>query len=124
MQKILLYNIKGKKYTDIKMICHKLNITSVNVEKDKYGYSLEYITGISDNPDITDSEDFDDEMLLFVNLSNVMLDKVLNTMRKKKATVELKAVLTETNKKYNSSQLHKEINEEHNAMQQGNSIHN
>lgn len=124
MQLVLLYNLDKKKSINIKMICHKLNVTFKNVEKDEYSYRLDYISGLSDNNESKSGNDFTDEMLVFVNLSESTLNKMLKLLRQKHSAVSLKAVLTDTNKSFTSYELFKEISSEHIAMNNGKSIHN
>ncbi|MGN1138088.1 MAG: DUF3783 domain-containing protein [Ruminococcus sp.] len=124
MSLVLLYNLTGKKAIDIKMICHKLNLTNKTVGKDEFGYKLGYLCNVDKDDTIYPYDDFDNEMILFANLPDVTFDKFLKMLRQKKATVDLKAVLTQTNKEFTSSQLFEEISKEHLAMQNGNLAHN
>lgn len=123
MQKVLMYNIKNPKSTNIKVICHKLGIGFEEIEKDSYGFKLGYLAGITDDNTISDFSDFNGEMLLLVGFSNSTLNVFLAESRRKKASVALKAVLTETNSEFNSSELFKEISAEHQAMQSGENAH-
>lgn len=124
MSLVLLYNLSGKKAVDIKMICHKLNLTNKTVEKEEFGYKLGYLCNIDKDDTIYPYDEFDNEMILFADLPDVTFDKFLKMLRQKKATVDLKAVLTQTNKEFTSSQLFEEISKEHLAMQKGNLAHN
>ena len=124
MSLVLLYNISGKKSIDIKMICHKLNLTNKTIEKDEYGYKLGYLCNKDNDDTVYPYNDFNDEMLLMADLPNSTFDKFLKMLRQKKATVDLKAVLTQTNKEFTSSQLYEEISKEHHAIKSGNFAHN
>lgn len=122
MSVVLLYNIKDKKAIDIKMICHKLKVPFKSVEKTQYGLTIgEIVENSTLNRILT--QDFTEEMMLFANVPNSVLDKILTQLKKKKATVALKAVLTETNSSFNSYELFKELSAEHKAMEQGSSVH-
>lgn len=124
MSLVLLYNLSGKKAIDIKMICHKLNLTNKTVEKDEFGYKLGYLCNKDNDNTVYTYNDFEDEMLLLADLPNSTFDKFLKMLRQKKATVELKAILTQTNKEFTSSQLFEEISKERLAIQNGNLAHN
>lgn len=124
MKTILLYNISGKKAIDIKMICHKLRIPFAEVSKENYGYKLSQILGLTPETTPDKGESFSAEMLYIYNLSNTELDRFLTQIKRKKATVALKAAATETNLNYNSYELYKEISAEHIAMQNGENLHN
>ncbi|MCH5304616.1 MAG: DUF3783 domain-containing protein [Ruminococcus sp.] len=123
MQQILLYNIDTKKSINIKNICRKLNISYNDVKKEDYGYKLCFLLNLSDDSSIGEGEDFRSEMLFIAGLSDDTLNIFLSMLRKKRCTVELKAVLTETNRNYNSYELYKEISAEHIAMQNGKTLH-
>ncbi len=60
--------------------------------------------------------DFSDEMLIFDGASDETLNKALYLMKKQHASVDLKAVVTQTNRTWTSAQVHGEISKEHEAM--------
>ena len=124
MKTVLLYNINGKKAIDIKMICHNLRIPFAEVSEEHFGYKLLQVLGLTPESVPDKGESFSDEMLYIYNLSDIELDKLLSQLRRKKATVALKAAATETNLNYNSYELYKEISAEHKAMQNGENLHN
>jgi mRNA degradation ribonuclease J1/J2 len=66
--------------------------------------------------DAEDKDNFADEMLILCTDNQQMFHQALNMMRKEKAVVDLKAMLTETNRTWNSVQLYKEIYSEHQYM--------
>ena len=58
-----------------------------------------------------------EEMLVMANFPTRLLDTFLQKYRRKKlAPIALKAVLTETNLRWDSLQLHEELKREHEAM--------
>ncbi|MCH5298286.1 MAG: DUF3783 domain-containing protein [Ruminococcus sp.] len=124
MKMVLLYNINGKKAIDIKLICHKLRVPFAVVSEGEYGYKLSQVLGLSSENSCDEGESFTEEMLYIYNLTDYELDKFLSQLRRKKATVSLKAAATETNLSYNSYELYKEISAEHKAMQNGENLHN
>lgn len=121
--KLLLYNLEKRKSIEIKNLCRKMNIEYSDVEKSDYGYKLGYLLGISDDISKSESGDFNEEMLLLVDFNNAILDLFLSLLRKKKCTVALKAVLTDTNRNFTSYELFSEISREHEAMKKGEKYH-
>ncbi len=123
MTKILIYNISGKKAIEIKNLCRKLNIGYSDVDKSDYGYKLSYLLNLSDDEVKNEGEVFSDEMLYLVDFGDGILNLFLSLLRKKKCSVDLKAVMTETNLNFTSYELHNEISAEHKAMQKGETFH-
>ena len=67
---------------------------------------------------------FDDEMLLIVNCPGPLLDLFLQAFRRQKlAPVRLKAVLTPTNREWDSVALHAELCRERQAIAEGQAAH-
>ena len=123
MSEVLLYNIEPKKELKIKMLCHKLNIGFRSVKKEEYGYKLSYLRGLSAADTIGESADFSDEMMLLSDIGGGMLSIFLSQLKKQKTPVELKAVRTDTNAGFTSSQLYKELSLEHAAIKRGEVAH-
>ena len=120
---VLLYNIEKRKSIEIKNLCRKMNVGYTDVDKSDYGYRLGYLLNIDDNSVKAEGDDFSGEMMLLVDFNNGILDLFLSLLRKKKCTVALKAVLTDTNKNFTSYELFSEISKEHEAMSRGESYH-
>ncbi len=120
---VLLYNIEKRKSIEIKNLCRKMNVGYTDVDKSDYGYRLGYLLNIDDNSVKAEGDDFRGEMMLLVDFNNGMLDLFLALLRKKKCTVDLKAVLTDTNKNFTSYELFSEISKEHEAMSREESYH-
>lgn len=123
MTQVLLFNIEGKKSIDIKMICHKLHIGAVTVDKHDFNKKIASIIGLSDDNSENGAGEFDEEMLLFVGFNNTYLDIMLSQLRQKKSRVDLKAVLTETNKNFTPFELYNELKAEREAIENGTQLH-
>ena len=93
------------------------------MENDLFNCAIESILGMSDSGKKRGEGSFDEEMLLFVNFNNVMLDIMLTQLRRKKCTVDLKAVLTDTNKSFTPIELCNELKAEREAIQKGRTAH-
>lgn len=119
---ILFYNLDNEKGRKLKLICLKHKIKIKVVPKDDYDAAIGTLVGLTDIPaPIVESEakneDFTDEMMVFHNFDNQLLDNFLMEFRKNNIPrVNLKAVLTEHNMRWNSYALHKELAAEHEAM--------
>ena len=118
-----MYNISGKKAIEIKNICRALNIGYREIERSEFGYKLGFLQGISDDSEKGESTVFDDEMLYLIDFGDGILNIFLKLLRSKKCAVVLKAVMTEINVHYTSSELYNEISAEHRAMQSGEQYH-
>ena len=123
MPQLLLYNIEKRKSIEIKNLCRKLNISYSDVDKSDYSLTLERLLKLTDECQKGEGEDFNEEMLLLADFGEGILNLFLSLLRKKKCTVALKAVLTDTNRKFTSYELFNEISQEHKAMQKGEKFH-
>lgn len=124
MSEVLIYNLSPEKDAKLKMLCRKMNIGARSVEKHEYGYSLGYLLGLTEDDTARDGEDFDGEMLYIAGLRGGMLNLFLNQMRRKKLTIPLKAIQTDTNMGFTSYELYKELCAEREAIQKGMTAHN
>ncbi len=64
-----------------------------------------------------------EEVMLLYGFSGDRLDALLKQLRKNKASVALKAILTQTNCGWSFYQLYEEIREEHQMMSEGKTKH-
>lgn len=120
----LLYNLPPEKMRKVKFALLKLGIKAKEVLPDEFGCALGYSAELEGfTAEKTEGENFTDEMLVFCDFSEGQLNRFLDGIRKAKASVPLKCVLTETNAKWNSYELHREIKAEHEAMKTGNTAH-
>ena len=120
---VLLYNLNNEKGRKIRFLLVRLGMLTRVIEKEDYGKPLGVLAGMKDvtleNEDAP-VEDFDDEMMVLYRFSDKRLDAFLQGMRKEGIErVDLKAVLTPTNCRWNSWQLFQEIQEEHRTMTGG-----
>lgn len=120
---VLLYNLNNEKGRKIRFLLVRLGMRIRVIEKEDYGKPLGVLAGMKDvtleNEDAP-VEDFDDEMMVLYRFSDKRLDAFLQGLRKEGIErVDLKAVLTPTNCRWNSWQLFQEIQEEHRTMTGG-----
>ena len=114
----LLYNLQNKKGAKIKMLCHKMKIPFKSVEKVEYSMTIQQLTDEAPCEHPAETDDFDDEMLLFSGFSNQQINDILKGLHSSKSNVALKAVVTDYNRGLTSKQLHDTIKSEHLALHQ------
>ena len=120
---VLLYNLNNEKGRKIRFLLVRLGMRIRVNEKEDYGKPLGVLAGMKDvtlENENAPVEDFNDEMMVLYRFSDKRLDALLQGMRKEGIErVDLKAVLTPTNCRWNSWQLFQEIQEEHRTMTGG-----
>lgn len=119
---VLIYNLNDSDDTKLKLLCRKLNMSSRTVEKDEYGCKLGYLLGLTDDSSKGDGSDFDGAMLYLSGLGG-MLNIFLDQLRRSKIIVPLKAVQTDTNIGFTSSELYRELCAEREAVANGMKAH-
>lgn len=123
MSTILIYNLPPEKDAKVKMLCRKFGFDSRTVEKSEYGYTLGFLLGSSQDKAVRDNEDFDEEMLYIADLRGGMLNLFLDQLRRKKLSVPLKAIQTEMNVGFSSTELYHELCAEREAIAKGTTQH-
>ena len=125
MAKILLYNCNPTKAAKLKMLCRNFFIETQEVEKADFGKTLAALLG-EDAEEAAAAEngaDFDEEMLYLADINGGFLSILLDQLRRKKLNVALKAVKTETNVRFTSYELYRELCAEREAIQGGRTAH-
>ena len=123
MGEILIYNLNDQADAKLKMLCRKMNIGSRTVDKAEYGYTLGYLLGLSDDGGQRPAEDFDEPMLYISGIYGGMLNLFLDQLRRNKLIIPLKAVQTESNLAFTSSELYRELCAEREAFKKGMKAH-
>ena len=121
---VLLYNLDNPKGAKIRRMALPLGLRTRLVTPAEYGLTLgALVEGEAPETPWT-GEGFEDELLLLVNCPGPLLDRFLQGFRRNKIPpVALKAVLTPTNRAWNSLQLREELSRERAAIAQGNAAH-
>lgn len=116
---VLCYNLKGtQKGKKITMIFGFLGYKIRHVPAEEYLVALGALAGAEPRmeEEIYHGEGFSEEMLVIHTEQEELLDQALFLMRKEKVQLELKAVLTQSNREWNSLALYEEIKKEHEIM--------
>ena len=118
----MIYNLSPQQDAKLKMLCRKMNIGSRTVEKSEYGKKLGFLLGLSEDGSDAAGEDFDDPMLYLSGLGG-MLNLFLDQLRRNRLVIPLKAVQTDTNVRFTSFELYKELCAEREAIARGMNAH-
>lgn len=114
---LLCYNLEGDRGAKIRMAAMRHRIRLRAVTADEYGQTLAALCGLEDATDAVPDGSFTDEMLVMANFPNPLANAFLQTLRQSRiAPVRLKAMLTPTNSRWTSLQLHHELSREDEAF--------
>lgn len=115
---VLLYNCSGPQWSKLRQVLVMQKLRMKAVEPSQYALSLaQVLEGSQEKAGV--EEEFSDPMLVFCSLTGPKLDQLLGAMKRAKLPpIPLKAVLTPTNRDWNSQQLWQELRREHQAMQE------
>ena len=122
MPKVLLFNIESKKAAEIKRLCSTLGFGYSVVEPDDFGRPVGALLGLFDGEETAAESAFTDEMLYLADIGG-LLDIFLFQLRKRKLSVALKAVKTDTNVRFTSYELWRELSAEREAIRKGTTAH-
>lgn len=115
---LLCYNLQGDQATKIKLLAMRLGVRIRAVSAQELGEPLVALCGwepLTAAPPA--AEPFTDAMLVLANFPQATLNAFLAGFREHKIpAVPLKAILTESNARWDSIALHRELGEEHRAM--------
>ena len=126
MALVLLYNInEDAKRHKIGLAAWKLGVAVRSVAPEEYSQPVGALLGLEGfSPADAPAEAFEAEMLLMHGLSSAQFSAFLDALRRSRAAVALKAVVTEHNVNWSSAALCRELQKEHEAMKRtGKSVH-
>lgn len=116
----LFYNFSEERMRKAKFALLPLKIRTKAVSKSEYNHSLGYLAGIKEiEPAETefDGNGFDEEMIVMHNFTSKTVDDLIRALNKcGVGRVPLKAVITPTNKDWNSVQLYNAVKADFNEM--------
>ena len=113
---VLMYNCSGEKFSKLKQIFAMLRLRMRVVEPDRYHIPLEELSRGKGEPGEA-AEPLPEAMLVFCGLGQALLNQVLEVIRVANLPpIPLKAVLTETNREWDTRQLYAELCREREAV--------
>lgn len=113
---VLLYNCSGDSFFRLKQIFAMLRLRMRMVEPERYHVALEDLAMGKGEPGEA-AEPLPEAMLVFCGLGQALLNQVLEVLRLAQLPpIPLKAVLTETNRTWNTHQLYEELLKEREAI--------
>ena len=117
MAVVLSYNLSSEQRVKLHLICTRLKLHERQVTPKQYGQPIGSLCGMLTSKEAVTQESFTDEMLVFCDFDNELLDRFLAEMRSSHMPpIRLKAVLTPTNMHWTSIQLCEELRREHDHM--------
>ena len=127
MATVLLYNLSDReKCMKIKFLLYRLGITGREVVQEEFGLPLGALLSLPgfETAEAAAGEAFSEEMLVMHALTQAQFSGLLDGLRQDGVPVALKAMVTETNARWDSLRLHRELSAEHAAMnRRAKSIH-
>lgn len=123
---LLVYNLPPERLARLRFLCMRLGLAVRPVPIEEWGTPLECLAGLAPYPAATEATaptvPFTDPMLVMCGLNGSAVNALLAALRQAKfPPIALKAVLTPTNRTWNSIMLHAQLLEEHRAIQRGQS---
>lgn len=117
-QSVLLYNCSGPQWTKLHQMMMMLHFRIRVIQPNQYHIPLEQLAAGQGEPG-EEQPAFPESMMVFCNIGGAQLDAVLNAIRLAKLPpIPLKAVLTDTNRVWDSIQLREELQKEREALKQ------
>lgn len=117
---IFTFNLNENRLTKLRFICFKLGILVNPIPPERFDHHIATLVGLSEPETEPSVNSFDDEMLLFHNLSDHQLNTFLTTCKQQRfAPVALKAVVTPDNSTWTAVELHAELRQERQAVLKG-----
>lgn len=119
---VLLYNIKDRtRLLKIHQALMPLGFRIKLVDQQEFGLPVGVVAGFDPEPgEGTEAEiaGFDDEMAVMAGFTSAQVDAFILALRKKGiGRIDYKAVLTPTNRKWDSVTLYRELKKEHEMYQ-------
>lgn len=116
----LLYHLQNSEPgRQLKLLLIKMKVRIRMIEPAQYLQPIGALAGIREISSVEssfDGEEFPEPMLILRGFTDSRLDLLLQSMRRQKIRIPLKAILTAENQRWNSLQLYEELNREHQAM--------
>lgn len=117
---VLLYNFDDVRLPKVKRALLPLKICVKTVDKKDFSQPIGYLVGMKDIEPVEEQYNdngFTDEMLLMSGFTSAKIDALIKALHKNGVgRIDLKAVVTPTNKDWNSIELYKAVKADHEEM--------
>ena len=114
---VLMYNCSGPEFSKLRQIFAMLRLRMRVVGPDRYQAALGELAEGKGEAAAETEEAIPETMLVFCGLGDALLHQVLEVIRVAKLPpIALKAVMTETNREWNTRQLYEELCKEREAI--------
>ena len=121
MEKLICYQIENTR--EIERLASNMKIRVIKADAAMYNEMLDNIvngkissvnntSSASISPAVTDNKLPSDSILIFCDLSEKHLNRMLFELKSRKVQIDFKAILTPTNRKWTLRQLHAELERE------------
>ena len=121
---LLTYHIPAKYAAKLRVLAVRMGIRVRAVEKWEYIQPVGSFTGDYEGfESFYDGEGFSDQMLVMAHFPQYVFSRFLQELRAARLVFPLKCVLTESNRGWNSLELHEQLCEERDAIARGASAH-
>ncbi len=113
----LLYNLENRRSYDVAQICSEAGVHPVQLDTMSAVYSVGYLCGYKGfSGEIMNCEIPQSEAIVFSGVERQTMNEILQRLRESKNTVDLKCVVTDTNKAWALGALVAELEKEHKIM--------
>ncbi len=121
MEKILLFQISEENAAQIQKLASPMKIKVHQVPKDAYGEAIGKIADnrISGKANAAEEILLPQSLILFCDLTEKHLDKILAGLKREQIMVDFKAVLTSTNRNWTIQKLYLEMIRERASIEKG-----
>lgn len=117
---VLLYNFDNARLPKIKRALLPLKICIKTVEKEDFSQPIGCLVGMKDIEPVGEKysgDGFTDEMMLMAGFTSARIDALIRALNKNGVgRIDLKAVVTPTNKDWNSIELYEAVKADHEEM--------
>lgn len=121
---LLTYRLPAKRAAKVRVLAMRMGVRVKAVEKWEYLSPVGSFTGDCGSFDsFYDGEGFAEEMLVMAHFPQTLLSRFLQELRAARLNVPLKCVLTESNRGWNSLELHEQLCAERDAVERGKPLH-
>lgn len=121
---MLAFNLSDERLSKLRFLCLKAGFRVIAVNQEDQGQPLSVLCGQGERQEAPAFTPFHAELLFFAVADARAVDHFLTVARQMRfAPVRLKAMLTPTNASWTALELYRELNAEHEAIEEGKTAH-